>query len=108
MPVIIKTGRGAYSIRNAAPVERAGNLSVITLSLDRADGIEKVALRCRIPSALLETLQADAIERAIARIAPWIEREFETIRESALKTIRTEHRLLELSFDPPSDSSGNR
>jgi len=36
----------------------------------------------------------------IERIAPWLEREFEQTREAALKSIRTERHLLEISFDP--------
>ena len=35
----------------------------------------------------------------IDRITPWLEREFEQTREAALKSIRTERKLLEISFD---------
>jgi hypothetical protein len=70
---------------------------VLTLSLERADGIEKVALRCRIATALLSS--SDSPEKLIERIAPWLEREFEQTREAALKSIRTEHKLHEISFD---------
>ena len=40
-----------------------------------------------------------ATDELITRLAPWLEREFEMTRENALKTIRTEHKLLELAFD---------
>ena len=43
---------------------------------------------------------ADSPEKLIAQIAPWLEREFEQTREAALKSIRAEHKLLEISFDP--------
>ena len=41
----------------------------------------------------------DSPEKLIERLTPWLEREFEQTREAALKTMRTEHRLLEISFD---------
>jgi len=70
---------------------------ILTLSLDRADGIEKVALTFRIATALIG--DADSPEKLIERIAPWLEREFEQTREAALKSIRTERKLLEISFN---------
>ena len=82
---------------NARPIERTADAVVLTLSLERADGIEKVALRCRIAAELIRG--GDSPEKLIERIAPWLEREFEQTREAALKSIRTEHKLLEISFD---------
>jgi hypothetical protein len=41
----------------------------------------------------------DSPEKLIERIAPWLEREFEQTREAALKSIRAERHLLEISFD---------
>ena len=70
---------------------------VLTLSLERADGIEKVAVRFRIANALIG--DGDSPEKLIERITPWLEREFEQTREAALKSIRTERKLLEISFD---------
>ncbi|MGH7924154.1 MAG: hypothetical protein ACREQH_06130, partial [Candidatus Binatus sp.] len=86
----MKTGRGIYSIVSARPLERTADSVVLTLSLERADGIEKVALKFRIAIALPPT--SDSPEALIERIAPWLEREFEQTREAALKSIRTEHR----------------
>lgn len=97
MPTTLKTARGIYAIASARPPERTADAVVLTLSLERADGIEKVALRFRIATALLGA--ADSPEKLIERIAPWLEREFEQTREAALKSIRTERRLLEISFD---------
>jgi hypothetical protein len=93
----LNTPRGIYAIANARPIERNDDSVVLTLSLERADGIEKVALKFRIATAL--TGDADSPEKLIDRIAPWLEREFEQTREAALKSIRTEHKLLEMSFD---------
>jgi hypothetical protein len=53
--------------------------------------------RCRIATTLLGP--ADSPEKLIERITPWLEREFEQTREAALKSIRTERKLLEISFD---------
>jgi len=93
----LKTGRGIYAIASASPLERNDDSVVLTLSLERADGIEKIALRCRIASGLIGA--TDSPEKLIERIAPWLEREFEQTREAALKSIRTERKLLEISFD---------
>jgi hypothetical protein len=35
----------------------------------------------------------------VERLAPWIEREFEQVREQALKSIRSEKRPFELGID---------
>jgi hypothetical protein len=94
----LKTGRGIYAIETAAPLERSADSLMLTLKLVRADGIEKVALRVKIAKSILR-VDADSPEKLIARLAPWLEREFEQTREAALKTIRTEHHLLEISFD---------
>ena len=93
----MKTGRGNYAIANARPIEQTADSVVLTLSLERADGIEKVALRFRIATNLIGA--TDPPEELIERIAPWLEREFEQTREAALKSIRTERKLLEISFD---------
>jgi hypothetical protein len=93
----LNTSRGIYALVNARPPERSADAVVLTLSLERADGIEKVALRCRIASTLIDSTATP--ENLIDRIAPWIEREFEQTREAALKSIRTERKLHEISFD---------
>ncbi len=93
----MNTSRGIYAIALARPLERDAGSVVLTLSLERADGIEKLALRFRVAAGLIGA--ADAPEKLLERIAPWLEREFEQTREAALKSIRTEHKLLEISFD---------
>jgi hypothetical protein len=93
----LNTARGIYAIASARPLERSADAVVLTLSLERADGIEKVALTLRIATALISA--DDSSEKLIERITPWLEREFEQTREAALKSIRTERKLLEISFD---------
>ena len=93
----MNTARGIYAIAIARPLERSEDAVVLTISLERADGIEKVALRVRIATALIGDVSSP--EKLIERIAPWLEREFEQTREAALKSIRTERKLLEISFD---------
>ena len=97
MPTALKTSRGIYTIASVGALERTADSVVLTLSLERADGIEKVALRFRIATSLIGA--ADSPEKLIERIAPWMEHEFEQTREAALKSIRTERKLLEISFD---------
>jgi hypothetical protein len=69
----------------------------LTLAMERADGIERVVARWRIARILLdEEPQAEPI---IERIVPWLAVHFEATREAALKTIRSERRLFEISFN---------
>ena len=98
MPTTLKTARGIYAIAIARPIERIADSVVLTIRLERADGIEKVAFTLRIATSLISA--NDSPEKLIERIAPWLEREFEQTREAALKSIRTERKLLEISFDP--------
>ena len=60
---------------------------------------ESKKLRSDSASRLALIDAADSPEKLINRIAPWLEREFEQTREAALKSIRTERKLLEISFD---------
>ncbi|MBE3604932.1 hypothetical protein IMX07_15025 [bacterium] len=96
MPISINTARGRYLVSVATPLDNAGDAILLTLALERADGVERVALRCRIASGLAGAAQADELA---ARLAGWIERDFEAVREAALKTIRSERRLHEFTFD---------
>jgi hypothetical protein len=95
----LKTGTGVFIVASAAPLARAAGSVALTLSIERADGIEKFGLTCRIATGLIAAADADSAERLIERIAPWLQREFEQTREAALKSIRTERQLLEISFD---------
>ena len=70
--------------------------TLLTLSLERADGIEKIALQCRIARTLATS---DEPSELLRKLATWVERDFEMTRENALKSIRSERKLLELVFD---------
>jgi hypothetical protein len=96
LAVEITTGRGRYRIIATAPPELDESAIVLTLGLERVDGIERVVFRSRIEVALAETCTPDDL---IARLRPWIEREFEMTREAALKSIRSERKLHEIVFD---------
>jgi hypothetical protein len=95
MSVELKTPRGVYHLRLAAPAEATDAGIVLPLALERADGIERVAFRCRIE---VDAVSGDAVDAdaLIERIAPAIQRDFETVREAALKSIRAESKLLEI------------
>jgi hypothetical protein len=93
----IVTGRGVYRLRAAAPLEFTDAGTVLALAMERVDGIERVVIRCRIARELMkEPAEAEAL---ITRLKGWLQREFETTREAALKAIRSEGRLHEVSFD---------
>jgi hypothetical protein len=94
--VEVSSGRGRYRIIEAAPSESGAGAIVLTLALERADGVERVVFRCRIDAGLAG---ADSPDELIARMRPWVEREFEIIREAALKSIRSERKLHEIAFD---------
>jgi hypothetical protein len=96
----IKSGRGIYHLTSAAPPEHLGDAWMLTLSLERADGIEKFALRCRVPAPSENAAGESAvIANLLQLIAPRIERDFEHLREEALKSIRTERRMHEAVFE---------
>ena len=96
MPLTLNTSRGTYTLSQAAPAEDAGDALVMTILLERSDGIEKVALRCRVAKPLVSAMDEAAL---LSRIAEWIARDFEMTRENALKSIRSERRLTEMVFD---------
>ncbi len=96
MPLTLNTSRGAYTLSQAAPAEDAGDALVLTISLERSDGIEKVALRCRVAKALVSAMDEAAL---LPRIGEWLARDFDMTRENALKSIRSEGRLMEMVFD---------
>jgi hypothetical protein len=96
LPLEITTGRGPYRILEAAPADLGAGGIVLTLALERADGIERVVFRCRIGKALAGAANPADL---IVRLRPWVEREFEMTRETALKSIRTERKLHEIVFD---------
>jgi hypothetical protein len=97
--VSIRAGRGLYTLNYAAPPERVPGATMLTLAIERADGIERVAFQCTIAQELFAPGEADAPAVLLARLQPWIEREFEQVREAALKTARIERRLHEIRFD---------
>jgi hypothetical protein len=92
----LKTSRGAYHLTLAKEPQTLPDATVLTLSLERNDGIEKIALQCRVDKALAAPADPDDL---LGKLAHWIERDFEMTREYALKSIRSEHKLLELVFD---------
>jgi hypothetical protein len=98
MSVNLKTARGVYHLVLAAAAETVGLGIILPLALVRADGIERVVFRCRIEGALTDDVTQSSIDAVIERITPSIERDFETIREAALKSIRSEGKLLEIAL----------
>lgn len=92
----LKTARGSYDLALAKKPQMLPDGTLLTLSLERHDGIEKVALQCRVDKGLTGSIEPDEI---LAKLAHWIERDFEMTREYALKSIRSERKLLEIVFD---------
>jgi len=96
----LSTPRGIYLVSTVGPPERTPSGLTITLRLERADGIEQLALKCAVAMELLgpgaEAATADSIAR---RLMPWLEREFEATREAALKSVRSERRIFEIDFN---------
>jgi hypothetical protein len=100
----INTGRGLYRLRIAAPPALGADEITLTLSFERADGLERVGFLCTIARVLAEapgepdcgTTEAGAM---LTRLGPWFEREFEQTREAALKSLRSERKPLTVRFD---------
>jgi hypothetical protein len=99
MAIQFRTARGVYAMSSAEPLEAGADWLVITLVMARADGVERVSFRCRIARSLLGVAYNGGVDDLIAHLQPWVEREFEQIREAALKSIRSERKLLEMVFD---------
>jgi hypothetical protein len=100
MSVTVVTSRGAYRLAVDNLIADPGGVISFTATLERSDGIERVAFRGTIDRGLSDALNVDDPAPVIEqRLAAWLTREFEQTREAAFKSIRTEHRPLEVVFD---------
>jgi hypothetical protein len=95
----MNTGRGRYRLSLAAPPAIAPNEITLTLSFDRADGLERVGFLCTIARTIAGSADAPEAGAILERLTPWFEREFEHTREAALKSLRSDHRPLIVHFD---------
>jgi hypothetical protein len=98
-PAPLNTARGAYRLSIVEQAGPAGGVWAITLAAEHAGGLEKFGFRCRIAEALIGGAGTADIEEACARLAGWLEGNFEAVREAALKAVRSERRLAEFEFD---------
>jgi hypothetical protein len=94
----INTARGVYLLRLGSELEAVADSVGLTIVLERADGIERVSLRCLIPASRLSEDERGNPEQIEARLESWLQSGFEQIREAALRSIRSERRLCEVSF----------
>ena len=97
MAAEIRTGRGVYRLAAVGQLEYTEADVLLALGMERVDGIERIVIKCRIGRQLLK--EPHLAELVIEQLKGWIEREFEAIREAALKSIRSERRLHEIVFD---------
>jgi len=97
--VTLSTARGAYRL-TIAQVAAAPDSFLVTLSLQHQGGLEKFALIYCLARALAPVTSSGELDQArfAQRLGPWLEPQFENVREAALKSIRTEHRLLEVAL----------
>lgn len=98
-PLLLNTARGAYRLSLVEQTAAGGGPWVLTLSAEHAGGLEKFAFRCHIAPRLLVKAAITEPTAACARIAGWLEKQFEQVREAALKSIRSERRLADIQFD---------
>src|SRR5271155_5189284 len=99
-PALLNTARGTYRLTVAEQSVPADGSWILTLAAEHQGGLEKFAFRCRIAQPLLQGTSAVAdSSAACARLAGWLERQFEQVREAALKSIRSARRLAEFEFD---------
>ncbi len=94
-----KTGRGTYRLAATSAIESDNVGIILPVSIERTDGVERVAFRFRIARGLVPAGGGVNSESLLARLGPWVERRFEAIREAALKSVRSERRLTEFLFD---------
>jgi hypothetical protein len=102
LPTSIQTPRGAYLLTVVGEPERSDSSVAVTLSVERADGFERFGLRCAA-RAPRDSHPAGAIVERLSRL---IERNFEQVREAALKSIRTEGKLLQIDLESGIDGGG--
>jgi hypothetical protein len=95
----INTGRGLYRIVLAAPPAVTAEGVTLTLSFERADGLERVGFLCAIAHGIPEAAAELDTNATLLRLAPWFERDFEQTREAALKSLRSERKPLVVRFD---------
>ena len=95
----IRTGRGVYLLDLVGEVEEAADAVILPLKLEHQGGIKRMVFRCRIARALLDGRLGEQPAVFVEWLSPWIEREFEQVREQAIKSIRSDNRLFELSLD---------
>lgn len=97
-PSLLNTARGTYRL---SLVEAATDADTwrLTLAAENVAGLEKVAFRCHIAVALVQKAAINNPAAACVRLVGWLEGQFEQVREAALKSIRSEHRLAAIEFD---------
>ena len=95
----INTGRGLYRLSLAAPPAITAEEITLTLSFERADGLERVGFLCTIVRAITGVAGEPDAGAMLLRVTRWFEREFEQTREAALKSLRTERKPLIVRFD---------
>jgi hypothetical protein len=92
-------------LRLAGPPAPGADEVTLTLAFERADGLERVGFLCAVARAIAGSAGdfgdggGSGAEALLARLAPWLEREFEQTREAALKSLRAERRPLVMRFD---------
>jgi hypothetical protein len=94
----INTARGVYLLRLGSKLEATEDTVGLTIVLERADGVERVALRCLIPAGQLSDDERGNPEKIEPRLENWLQSGFEQIREAALRSIRSDRRLWEARF----------
>ncbi|HZO82581.1 MAG TPA: hypothetical protein VFB33_12885 [Candidatus Binataceae bacterium] len=113
MSIEFNTARGRCRLTLAAAPKRDGEQTTLMLAYERADGLERVGFVCEIAEGLARADEPADSETLLRSLGPWFAREFEQVREAALKSIRTERRPLVVRFDrehpgPFSRSEGGR
>jgi hypothetical protein len=98
-PVLLNTSRGSYRLTPAEQTAADDGSLTLTLSAEHTGGLEKFAFRCAVAGSLRKRAAIADGADAGARLARWLEGQFEQVREAALKTIRSERRLAEIQFD---------
>jgi hypothetical protein len=91
------TGRGRYRLVAVTPLEVAPGKLALTAALEQGDGLERVAIRFSVLGH--RSGEAPAYEQLLSMLGSWLEGAFEQTREAALKSIRSERKLLEIVFD---------
>ncbi len=96
--LLLKTGRGLYALKLGDKPRQESDALVLPIVLEHKEGLERLGFVCRLLGAWAAVREGDELSEVLARIGEHVSRDFERLREAALKSWRAEKKLYELTM----------